>query len=245
MSAELFKVTIFVVGVFLIASPAHAQGIRQGGSDTHSGLRQHAPSQNQMGQNNRPSQSSQRLGGAASSEARARRALRQEPTQKTGNALKMNKQGRDAQAGRALIEEANKLKARFRQDQSEAAGTAHEHRYGFVVAFMDTTSLLKRSFVKDLKRLKNVDGIKFLLFQSEHSVENWSLNKAKKLEGVDPIMARDDRGGKVAKQYGVKKFPTVLYELPNHEVAKIYVPHSLNAVFQHIRKVKRNQRARR
>ena len=283
MPAKLFKVTIFVVGVLLTAplmtaSLANAQGIRQGGSDTHSGLRQQAPSRNQMGQNNRLSQSSQRLGSSASSEAQAsseaRRALRQATTQnqvdqnnkpssparrqlgggslnaqmgnaQTGGAPMTNKQARDARAGRALLQEANKLKARFRQSQSEAAGTARAHRYGFVVAFMDTKSLMKPSFIKGLKKLNNTDGIKFLVFQSDHSVDNLDRSQAKKLEDVEPVMARDDRGGKIAKQYGVEKFPTVLYERPNHEVTKIHTPHSLNAVFRHIRKVKRNQRARR
>lgn len=244
---------------------AHAQGIRFGGNnDAQQGqqiggranirqeerqnsaqgsLGRHSAQQNNNNQFNRTPTTRQQ---------RQQRQQFRQLSPKSGPKSKeeLRQQRRAAQAQRKMLNEAKNLRARFRQQNPVEPDTSHTHRYGFVVAFMDSPSLMDPAYIKGLKRLKKVRGIEFLVFQSDHSLDKeFTLEQtkalAKKLEDVDPIMARDDSGGRIAKQYGVTKFPTILYERPNHQVEKLHVPHSLNKIFRLIRAEKRKQQARR
>lgn len=213
MFKRFSKTLVFGLIATMAIPAAHAQGIRFGGDDEQSGLRQSQPQREQSEPNSPMPEISQREQAEIS--------------------------------GRGLLREAEKLRARFRQGQSEAAGTSDEHRYGFVVAFMDTQSLMNPRYIKQLNALENMDGIKFLLFQSEYNeMPNLSDTEIKRLENMEPLMARDDRGGKIANDYNVTKFPTILYETPNHDVIPFYVPSTLDRVFARINAEIRKQARR-
>lgn len=214
-----WPIYILLGGVFLLATPqAQAQGIRFGGQDTQGSL------------------------GAPSGEAG--------PPARQENQLESQLPGRDPahEVGRDVLQEAEKLRARYRQQQEEAAGTAHEHRYGFVAAFFDSESLMDPGLVEDLKQLEQMEGLKFALFHSSLSLDKpisqRSQREMKKLENLDPPMARDDTGGHIAKQYNVTRFPTILYETPDHDVIPFYVPNTLEKVFSRINIEKRKQSRR-
>lgn len=217
-SSKLIPLLILAMMVVLITPQAHAQGIRFGGEDTHGGLRQSEGRSQQGGAQRDSGQTQgQRLGG----------------------------QSAPKKDGWNVVQEAEKLKARYRDKLAERSGTAHEHRYGFVVAFMDTASLMEPVMIKGLKRLESMDGIKFLLFNSKNTaMPHMSRSKMKRLEKLDPPMARDDTGGQVAGQYNVDKFPTVLYETPEHDVLTFYVPNTLEKVFTRINREVRKQSRR-
>lgn len=212
---------ISMMAIMLFATPsAWGAGIRFGGDDAQGGLNPVQPNQGAQPEQSQRDQS-QRLGGERPS---------------------------PAQSGRDVLMEAEKLKARYRQKQSEAAGTANEHRYGFVVAFFDSESLLDPMLVKELNQLKAMDGVKFALFNSANKLKTPITERGaaelRRLENLDPPMARDDTGGHIAKQYNVSKFPTILYETPNHDVVRFYVPNTLGKVFNRIEAEKRKQARR-
>lgn len=202
-----------LAALVLAAPQAWAAGIRFGGSDDQGSLRGSGVVQPQETQ----PQQEQSIGGRQSAD----------------------------EAGRDVLREAEKLRARYRQRQSEEAGTAGEHRYGFVVAFVDSESLLDPMMVKGLNRLENMDGVKFLLFNSQNKLKTpitkRSASELRRLENLDTPMARDDTGGHIAKQYNVTKFPTILYETPDHDVVTFYVPNTLSKVFNRIEIEKQKQ----
>lgn len=212
---KLFKATVFLAIAFVLVPQAHAQGIRFGGDDDQGSLRSQPRMEEE--QNNQ----SQRLGGTPS---------------------------KADEAGQDLLIEAQKMRARYRQKKAEASGTAGEHRYGFIVAFFDSESLLDPTLVKGLNRLESMDGIKFALFNSQNKLDRpiteRSQAELRRLEGLEPPMARDDTGGHIAKQYNVTKFPTILYETPDHDVIPFYVPNTLEKVFTRIGYEQRKQARR-
>lgn len=169
------------------------------------------------------------------------------PSLKPGQEQRIGGRPSAAQAGEELLDEAQKLRARYRQKKSEREGTAHEHQYGYIVAFFDTKSLLNPLLVDGLNRLEEMEGIKFLLFKSANTIdrplEARPQGELKRLSKLEAPFARDDSGGVIADQYQVTKFPTVLYETPSHDVVKFYVPITLEKVFTRIGLEKRKLRS--
>lgn len=142
-----------------------------------------------------------------------------------------------------LLKMADEFRARYRKDNATLRGMElpkSKYRYGFVVAFFDTKSLLNPTLVGQLSKLEKMDGIQFKLMKSQNNVNkkitDFSKEEIEKLSKVEMPLARDDTNGQIAANYKVTKFPTVLYETPSGEVVKFFVPNTMESVFQRIRK---------
>ncbi len=146
----------------------------------------------------------------------------------------------------SLLDAAAGLRAKYREKreaEDRKAVNPNSYRLGFVVAFFDSESLVNPVLIKGLDKLDNMNGIKFKLFRSKENltkkITDFSESEIKKLENLEIPMARTDTGGKVAKNYKVTKFPTILYETPSGKVVKFYTPTTMENVFRQIKKEKK------
>ena len=141
-----------------------------------------------------------------------------------------------------LLKMAEEFRARYRQDKQQMFGEQppeNEYRYGFVVAFFDTKSLVDPTLGKQLGELEKIDGIQFKLLKSKDnlnkSYKDYTREELERLAKIELPMARDDLSGRIASNYKVDKFPSVLYETPSGEVVRFHVPNTMESVFRRIR----------
>jgi len=142
-----------------------------------------------------------------------------------------------------LLKMAEEFRAKYRKEKAQMFGeqpASAEYRYGFVVAFFDTKSLVDPAFLEQLERLDTMDGLQFQLVKSLDNVKrnykDFTPAELERLAKYNMPMARDDLQGTMAKNYKVDKFPTVLYETPSGEVVRFYIPTTMEAVFRRINK---------
>ena len=141
-----------------------------------------------------------------------------------------------------LLKMAEDFRMRYRKDKQKMYGeqpAESEYRYGFVLAFFDTQSLLDPTLGKQLGELEKMDGIQFKLLKSKDNVtksyKDYTQEELKKMAEIELPMARDDTNGRIASNYKVDKFPSVLYEIPSGEVVRFHVPNTMESVFRRIR----------
>lgn len=212
----LYGWLVAAASLFLLATPAVA-GIRIGGQEAPSTTAQ--PFQKQAEEAPPP------IGGIRQSAPPPANAA--QPTFQQGDLLKM----------------AEEFRAKYRQEKAQMFGeqpASAEYRYGFVVAFFDTKSLLDTTLLEQLERLDTMDGLQFQLVKSLDNItkthKDFTPAELERLSKYNMPMARDDLQGKMAKNYKVDKFPTVLYETPSGDVVRFHVPTTMEAVFRRISK---------
>lgn len=207
---------VLVVGTVVSASPAFA-GIRVAGEE--------------------PAEQSGSLNFGGNEAAPANEGIRQAEPSKQQQAVD------DAKYKKGdLLKMADEFRARYERDQQQITGrkpASNEHRYGYVAAFFDTKSLTDIALAKQIMELEKVDGIEFKLIKSHDnlnkSYKDFSKEELERLSQIELPFALDDTKGKIAANYNVKKFPTVMYQTPSGETVSFYVPNTMDAVFRRIR----------
>lgn len=139
-----------------------------------------------------------------------------------------------------LQKEAANLRARYRSQKAQNIKPNEESRYGVIAAFFDSDSLTKPRFIEGLNTLTATKGIKTALFLSKENtatpLEDTPLQQLEAIAELNLPFMRPDSGGRIARSYGITKFPTLLYETPNHEVIRFEKPASLDYVLRRIAK---------
>lgn len=213
-----------VAGSLLSAAPVFA-GITVGGQEAPSTTQEQPQQKNHLQKRSQqPKQAEPAVGGIRQAVPTTTRT--EKPKYQQGDLLKM----------------AEEFRARYRQDKQKMYGdkpAENAYRYGFVLAFFDTQSLLDPTLGKQLGELEKLDGIQFKLLKSKDNVtktyKDYTQDELKRMAEIELPMARDDLNGRIAGNYKVDKFPSVLYETPSGEVVRFHVPNTMDSVFRRIR----------